>query len=646
MMRALLAPCTDDGGPQRARGTEPMSHDTETLKPDVQPTEAAAVPAPGAEGATQASEPAEPAVAAEAEVPAEPAVAAEPAAQPKQAPTAPADEDFAAMLESSYKAPVRFSRGDRVTGTVISIGDQSVLVDIGGKSTGIVDKLELVDDDGELIAKVGEVVPDLTVIDTDGFEGGVKLSLHMGTSQRGMEKLRAAYEARVPIDGVVKGRNKGGYDVEVAGQSAFCPISQIDAARVEDADADSFVGKTFAFLIKELVEATRRIVVSRADLIRRERTEKKGELKARLREGDVVTGRVDRLREFGAFVDLGGVEGLAHISELSWARVEKPDEILKVGDEVRVKVIGLDWKRDRISLSLKQAQEDPWRLAGDRFVVGERYGGTVVRLAEFGAFVELSAGLDGLLHVSDMTWDRRVRRPHDLVKVGDHVEVQILNIDRDKKRISLGMKQLGGDPWAGVAERYTRGAAVEGTVEKVEKFGVFVSLEAGITALIPNSEMNTPRDTDHRRDFPVGSAIKAAVLEVDEEGHRLTLSRKALESGAERADFREYQERTGGRPEGRSDRPERGRDDRGPRPDDRGPRPGDRGPRPGDRGPRPGDRPGARPDRRDNRDDRRGDRFDRDDRRPDDRMSAAPKGGGFGTLGDLFKDKFKDLPEK
>lgn len=546
------------------------------------------------------------------------------------------------MLETSYKPPTTLSRGDRTEGTVISIGDQSVLVDIGGKSTGVIDKLELIDDDGELTVKVGSVVRDLTVLDMEGLEGGVKLSLHMGTSQRGMDALRVAFEARVPIDGVVKARNKGGFEVEIAGQRAFCPISQIDIGRIEDADADELIGKTFAFLIKELVEATRRIVVSRADLIRQERAEKKGELKSRLREGDIIEGRVDRLREFGAFVDVGGVEGLVHISELSWARVDRPDDVVKVGDTVRVKIIGLDWKRDRVSLSVKQAQEDPWGKMGDRFVVGERYSGTIVRLADFGAFVELSPGLDGLVHISDMTWDRRIRRPHDAVSVGDSVQVQILNIDLEKKRISLGMKQLDGDPWDGVAERYAPGAVVEGTVEKVEKFGLFVHLEAGVTALIPNSEMNTPRESDHRRDFPHGSTIKAAVLDVDEQGHRLTLSRKALESNAERADVREYQERSGGGAGagagGDRDRGGRGADPRGDRPQ-RG-RPGGR-PDGGGRGPGGGGGRGR------DRDDRRPDDRRSDDRRSDDaRMSASPKGGGFGTLGDLFKDKLKELADK
>ena len=591
-------------GPTPAPSSAPSSPDQPVTEASNPPEE------PRAQPAEETAAPDVPDVAAEEpQAPAE-AAAQQPAAQAPEA-EAP-EEDFESLLEASYKAPTQLERGDRVDGVVISIGDEVVLVDLGGKSTGIIDRMELVGEDGELEVKVGDTV-EATFLGMDRHQGGMKLSRRLGGVHKGLEALTSAYEARLPVEGTVTARNKGGFDVMVAGQRAFCPISQIEAGFTED--ADSHVGNAYSFLVTELAEGGRRIVVSRAALLKQERAERKGELKAHLREGDVVDGTVSNIRDFGAFVDIGGIEGLIHISELSWSRVEKADEVVKIGDKVRVKILGLDWKRDRISLSVKQAQEDPWTLVGDTFVMGERYPGTVVRLSDYGAFVELSPGLDGLLHVSDMTWDRRVRKASDELSVGQRIEVQILNIDHERKRISLGLKQLGEDPWDGVADRYTVGKEIEGTVEKVAQFGLFVSLEPGVTALIPNSEMDTPRGSDHRKDFPVGSTVKAAVLEVDADGRRLTLSRKALAGAAERADFQAYTQRE-----------DRGRDDR---------RPAGRGDRDRGRGGR------DRSDRGDRGDRGRG---DRDGFRDQGRGApAAPQGGGFGTLGDLFKDKLKNI---
>jgi small subunit ribosomal protein S1 len=429
-------------------------------------------------------------------------------------------EDFEAMLAGFDQPGESFERGDEVTGRIHRIGKEFAFIALGGKSEGVLPLEDIQNDAGEVVYEVGQEIT-ATVMDPASRDGGIRLARRIRGPEDDAE-LRQAFESGVAIQGTVAGRNKGGYDIKLGSRQAFCPISQIEAAFTEDPDVH--LGQSYSFLVTELDQ--RRIVVSRARLQQREQEEAKARLREVLREGDVVDGTVKQLRDFGAFVDIGGVDGLVHLSELSWARVESAAEAVKVGDKVKVKILALDWAKNRISLSLKQAQDDPWKGVLDRYQTGQRCRGTVVRIADFGAFVELEPGIDGLVHISDLTWTRRVRTPGDVVSVGDSVEVQILDVDAMRKRISLGVKQVGGDPWDGVEERLAPGTRVVGRTEKIASFGVFIELEPGVTALLPASESAVPRGQRLDRNFPLGGEIEVEVLELHAADRRISVTRK------------------------------------------------------------------------------------------------------------------------
>lgn len=475
------------------------------------------------------------------------------------------DEDFAMLLESSQMSGKGegLSPGERVRGMITEITEEKVFVDLGGKMEGIIALKELKNDQGELTLKKGDTVEAYVVSNQDG-----QISLSKAASmQRGADKraaLEEAFRAKLPVEGTVVGRNKGGFDVQVMGMRAFCPVSQIEQGFVED--LDQFLQKSYRFRITEFKEGGRSVVVSRAALLREESASKGAETLKNLKVGDILEGEVRSIRDFGAFVDIGGVEGLIHVSEMSWSRIGHPKEVVSVGQKVRVKVIKIEdqpgKKFPRIGLSLRGLEESPWERVGTDFVEGETYDGTVVRLAPFGAFVELTPGLDGLVHVSEMAWGRRINHPQEVVSVGQRVRVTIQGIDRDQKRISLTMKSAEADPWNGIEERYAAGQQLTGRVEKVAPFGVFVALDDGVTALLPNSESDV---RDPAREFPVGSEVTAQILEIDPARRRLTLSRKAMNQQEEMSEVAMYraekQEFQGGR---RRDR-KRGGEERGQR---------------------------------------------------------------------------------
>jgi len=452
------------------------------------------------------------------------------------------EEDFSALLESFEQSTASFQQGDKVSGTLLSVGREFAFVDLGGKSEGVIPVDELMDDEGNPTHQAGDSLT-ATVVEVDSAEGGIRLArtLRAGGSDVLLQK---AMETGVPVQGTVMSTNKGGFEVRVSGKTAFCPISQIEADFTENPEAH--VGQTYNFLISELGGRGRQMVVSRAALIRQQREEAQEALRGTLQEGQILDGLVTRVKEFGAFVDIGGVEGMVHVSEMSWGRVENPEDEAKVGDHVRVKILQLDWARGRIALSMKQALDDPWDSAAEQIVVGERRQGVVVRLADFGAFVELAKGVDGLLHISDMSWTRRIRRPADVLSVGDEVEVQVLDLDTDRRRISLGMKQLTGDPWEGISERIPVGKKLTGKVQKVASFGVFVEVEEGVVGLIPASETATDRGANLNRIFQVGAEVEAKVLTVDEENRRMSLSRSALDDAAGRDNLPKPARESGG----------------------------------------------------------------------------------------------------
>jgi small subunit ribosomal protein S1 len=520
---------------------------TEGQAGDVQPAEVAtdaapeaaaplaeAAPAPAAEVEATEAAPAEEEAArplrrvVDVSAPQEAAPAPAPAPAPTPAPEEP-QEDFGALLDASEtaQAATRVQAGDKVQGRIVHIGDDNLFVDLGAKMEGWISRGEFTDADGNLTVAAGDTIEAYVVEDS---AAGVHLSKALGQASEAYEALRTAWESGVPVEGAVTGVNKGGYDVQVLGQRAFCPMSQIDLHFTDK--PETHVGQTYTFKVIGLDQKGKRINIklSRQELLKAERADKQRATLATLEEGQVREGTVRSVQPFGVFVDLGGVDGLIHVSELSWNRVGDPNELVQVGQSVTVKVLriedaGRGPDKMRISLSMKAAQESPWDAVGDRFVEGQEYTGTVVRLESFGAFIQLDQGLDGLVHVSELS-HRRIAHPREVVRVGDQVQVKILSIDFERERISLSLKELQADPWAEATQRYPEGAEVEGTVEKVERFGVFVRLEAGLTALLPQSELNTEPGRDPGLDFKAGDQVTARILAVDPERRRLTLTRK------------------------------------------------------------------------------------------------------------------------
>ncbi|MCP4873414.1 MAG: 30S ribosomal protein S1 [Proteobacteria bacterium] len=444
------------------------------------------------------------------------------------------NQDFAALLAATG-GMTEFKNGDKVRGTVVSITNDSVFVDLGMKSEAWLDKRECLDDDGNLTVEVGQDI-DAQIVKV--FAEGVRLSRGALKAAELSEMLAEAHQGRIPIEGKVTGFNDGGLEVRIGSRRAFCPKSQIDREFTEDLAAH--VGETYRFLVTRYDPTGRKIVVSRRSLLESEAKEMAKETRALLQEGAVVDGSVRKLAPFGAFVDLGGVDGLIHISELSWDRVEDPSTVVSVGDVVRVKILRIDKAKDRIGLSLRKAQGDPWKTLKDDWEVGKTYEGTVTRLADFGAFIKLAPGLEGLCHVSELDW-KRVKHPRDVLTEGQTITVKLLEVDKKKRRLSLSVKQVSGaDPRAEAMKGVKKGERLNVVVEKVEQFGVFCTIADGVTGLIPNSHMNTPRGTNHSRQFKPGTKLEVMVIDLDKRRGKITLSRKALEEDGARADYDAY----------------------------------------------------------------------------------------------------------
>lgn len=451
-----------------------------------------------------------------------------------------AEESFADLFES-YSAGMNenIQVGDRIRGRIISIGGSNVFVDTGTKVDGVVERSELLDDDGQLTVAQGDEL-ELYVVAAD--ESEIRLSKAI-SGVGGVHMIRDAWKERIPVEGKVVASIKGGFHVEIIKRRAFCPISQIDVSYVEDPSV--YVGQTFTFLIKRFEENGRNIVVSRRDILQKELDASRKAFMAELAEDAVLEGSVVRIVPFGAFVSLApGVEGLVHISELSWSRLDSPDQAVKVGDRLQVKVLGIkDGEKPgtkKIALSVKQAMGDPWIDARQRVQVGTKLKGKVTRCANFGAFVELSPGIEGLVHISEMSYTRRVMRPEEIVVPGDEVMVLIKEFDPDRKRISLSIKDAEGDPWSDISERFKPGRAVQGRVEKQEGFGVFINLAPGITGLLPKSKIAASGKAGEIETLKPGAAITVVVDSINAPERKISLGI------GDSADDRGWQEFAGG----------------------------------------------------------------------------------------------------
>jgi small subunit ribosomal protein S1 len=449
------------------------------------------------------------------------------------------EEDFAAMFEASIQTK-RFEKGQTLSGTIVGIRSDVAFIDVGGKGEAMIDIGELKDEEGALEVAVGDRI-EAVVIST---AGGLTLSRKLARGAATVRQLEDAFHTGLPVEGKVEGAVKGGYEVRIARQRAFCPFSQIDVIR---ADPSTYEGHVYAFRIIEYKEGGRNLVVSRRALLEEEQRVRAAEVRRSIVAGAVIAGRVASVREFGAFVDLGGgVQGLLHVSEIGWSRVSDPSEILKPGEEIVVKVLRVDDDMQKISLGLKQLTGDPWSSVDATYAIGQVRTGRVTRLAEFGAFVELEPGVEGLAHSSTFAPTGRSESWSRLVAPGTTAAFEILSIDLAKKRIGVALVPEGSSRAAGTAPSpgaIVPGARLVGKVERHEKFGVFVFLAPGRTGLIPLSETGVARESDVAKAFPVGSDIEVIVLEVDATGRRIRLSVKAVQDARETEEVREYSER-------------------------------------------------------------------------------------------------------
>ncbi len=437
-----------------------------------------------------------------------------------------AKDSFAALFEESVKQR-DFQPGDVVTGTVVEVQTDYVLVDINYKSEGLIPIEEFRTVDGKPDVKPGDVI-DVFIDKVENENGMVVLSKDKADMMRAWSDISRAAENEELVEGTVIAKVKGGLSVDI-GVKAFLPGSQIDLRAVRNLDA--YIGKRYKFKVIKFNKKRGNIVLSRRALLEEERENLKTQILGNLQEGQTVKGMVKNITDYGAFIDLGGMDGLLHITDMSWGRIKHPSEVLKVGDDIDVKILKYDSEKERVSLGMKQLHPDPWESVTSKYPVGTKTNGKIVSLADYGAFVELDDGVEGLIHVSEMSWTKRLKHPSQLVKADDVVDVVVLDIDVANRRISLGMKQLEPNPWVELKDKYPPGTIIEGEVKSVTDFGIFVGVEEGIDGLVHISDFSWTRRVNHPSEmFAKAAKIRAVVLGVDTENERFSLGVKQLEN--------------------------------------------------------------------------------------------------------------------
>ncbi len=429
------------------------------------------------------------------------------------------------MPEMSGIVPGRVSQGQ-----VVKITDAEVIVDIGLKSEGAIPRAEFLNEAGELMVQVGDLV-DFLIEDYDEEQGTFSVSHRKAAEIRAWENLERASHDRGNVTGHVVERSKGGLTVSIGGVRAFLPASQADIRPLRN--LDSLIGQDIEFKVIKLNRARANAVVSRKAALEEELQRRKAELDAVLADGTDLVGRVKNLTSYGAFVDLGGMDGLLHVTDLAWGRVGHPSEVVQVGQEVRVKVLKYDRENGRISLGMKQLLPDPWEQVVKTYHPGDRLRGRVVSLTDYGAFCEVEPGIEGLIHVSEMTWSRRLKHPSKFVTVGDTVDVSVLEVSSEQRRISLSLRQSLGDPWSTIDERVAQGSVIEGRVRNITDYGAFVEIEDGVEGLIHISDLSWNRNVKHPSEvLKKGQKVRAQVLSVDAKQRRISLGLKQLEPDA------------------------------------------------------------------------------------------------------------------
>ncbi|HEY8517877.1 MAG TPA: 30S ribosomal protein S1 [Candidatus Binatia bacterium] len=432
------------------------------------------------------------------------------------------DEDFGKLFEQSLKS---VKPGEVVKGRVVQIANGLVTVDIGYKSEGQIPINEFRDRDGNIEVNVGDEV-DVYFEASEGETGAVSLSRAKAEQVKVWRDIEQAYNEGLPIEGLIVGKVKGGLKVDI-GVGAFLPGSHADLRPTRN--LDRFIGQKGRFAILKFNRSRGNVVVSRRAVLERERSALKEETLRVLEEGIILEGAVKNITDYGAFVDLGGLDGLLHITDMSWGRISHPSEVINVGDQVKVVVLKYDPERERVSLGMKQIMPDPWTTAAERYPVGTRIRGKVVSITDYGAFVELEKGVEGLIHVSEMSWTKRVTHPSKVLELGAEVEVQVLDVDPQNRRISLGLKQVAPNPWELVRVNHPTGSKITGKVKSITDFGIFVGVDDGIDGLVHISDLHWTKKIKHPSElYKKGDEIEAVVLGVDVENERISLGVKQL----------------------------------------------------------------------------------------------------------------------
>ncbi|MBL0193619.1 MAG: 30S ribosomal protein S1 [Myxococcales bacterium] len=436
-------------------------------------------------------------------------------------------DSFAALFEASIQSGDFGKEGEIVLGTVVAVQRDNVVIDIGGKSEGMIALSEFADAAGEITVKAGDQI-DVYIESRENDDGLVMLSKEKADKMKVWDEISSACERDELIEGTISQRVKGGLSVTIrGGVKAFLPGSQVDLRPIRN--LDKLIGQTYQFKVIKFNKKRGNIVLSRRVLLEKERDEIKAKTLETLEEGMVVRGVIKNITEYGAFVDLGGIDGLLHITDMSWGRVNHPSEVFQVGDEVTVKVLKYNPETERVSLGLKQTQEDPWNHAEEAYPAGKKVRGKVMSITDYGAFVELEPGVEGLIHVSEMSWTKKVKHPSKLLEVGQALDCQVLEVDAKSKRISLGLKQLEPDPWTLFTEKYHPGDKITGKVRSITDYGVFIGIEEGVDGMVHKTDLswtakvNNPADLFHK-----GDDVEAIILSINHDEKKVSLGVKQL----------------------------------------------------------------------------------------------------------------------
>ncbi|WP_028585700.1 30S ribosomal protein S1 [Desulfogranum mediterraneum] len=445
-------------------------------------------------------------------------------------PAAAADDNgfeemsFAELFEQEENNTV-INVGEVAIGAVVDINSDAVLIDVGDKAESYISLSEFRHEDPDRVIEIGDEFE--VFIEKRKDEGGLLLSREKAIAIKVWEQIAKIQEEDGTIEGRIDNRVKGGMSVDI-GVPAFLPYSQIDLRPVKDLDA--LIGQTFEFKILKFNRKRNNVVISRRAILEEQRASMREQMRTTLEEGQTIRGAITNITDYGLFIDLGGMDGLCHITDLSWGRVSHPSKLYTVGEEIEVKILKYDKNSDRVSLGVKQLKSDPWEQVPEQYPAGAQVTGKVVSITDYGVFVELEEGVEGLVHISEMSWSKKPRHPSKVVAVGDQIDVQVLNVEAETKRISLGMKQLQPNPWDVVEESYPVGAVIEGKIKNITDFGIFIGIEEGIDGLIHVSDLSWTERIKHPSEkYAKGETIQAVVLKIDKENERFSLGVKQLE---------------------------------------------------------------------------------------------------------------------